>query len=89
MKWWTGRSYAVKVYVRAAVLIVAMAAVLLGTWAHSEIETIKRTGYRRCVHANFTFQPDAPSKLTAEAKLAMCDEDAPTMVDLITGDRPH
>jgi hypothetical protein len=88
MKWWSGRSYAVKVYVRAAVIITAIAAVILGTWAHAEIESIKRTGYKRCVHANFTFQPDSPSKLTAEAKLAMCEQDAPTMVDLMIGDDP-
>jgi hypothetical protein len=88
MNWWIGRSYAVKVYVRAALIITAIAAVILGTWAHAEIESIKRAGYKRCVHTNFTFQPDVPSRLTAEARLAMCDEGAPTMVDLVTGDPP-
>jgi hypothetical protein len=89
MRWWSGRSYAVKVYVRAALIITASAAVILGTWAHQEIEAIKRAGYKKCVHDNFTFQPDSPSKLDAEAKLAMCEEDAPTMIDLIMGDDPH
>lgn len=85
MRWWSRRSYAVRVYFRAALLIITIAAVILGIWADEEVDTIKRTGYRKCVHANFTFQPDSASALTPEAKLAMCDENAATMIDVVMG----
>lgn len=84
MRWWRNRSYAVKVYVRAGLIIIVLAGGILAAWAHQEIASSKRNGYRECVRANFTFQPNDPSKLDADAKLALCEEDAPDMVDVIT-----
>lgn len=54
-------------------LIVVIAAAALSIWAHAEVEMIKRRGYRECVHANFTIQPQSASALDAEHKLAMCE----------------
>lgn len=85
MRWWRNRSYAVKVYVRAGLVVIVIAAAILAAWAHQEVASIKRNGYRECVRANFTFQPNDPSNLDAEEKLAMCEDDAPNMIDVIMG----